>query len=49
MIEKVFNGLSTAAGSPTCMKDIVQFVSRYWFLIVVGILFAVLMGMAVLA
>lgn len=31
------------------MKDIIQFISRYWFLIIVGILFAVLMGMAVFA
>ena len=49
MREKVFYDLSTTAGPPASMKAIVQFVSRYWFLIVVGILFAILMGMAVLA
>lgn len=49
MREKVFYDLSTTAGPPVFMKAIVQFISRYWFLIVVGILFAILMGMAVLA
>lgn len=49
MMERVPYSPSIAAGSPTCMKDIVQFVSRYWFLIIVGTLFAVLMGMAVFA
>lgn len=49
MREKVFHDLSTTAGSPAKMKDIIQFISRYWFLIIVGILFAVLMGMAVFA
>ncbi|HLT71141.1 MAG TPA: hypothetical protein VKZ75_00750 [Cyclobacteriaceae bacterium] len=49
MKEEVFYDLSIAAGSPTRMKDIVHFVSRYWFLIIVGILFVVLMGMAIYA
>lgn len=31
------------------MKDIVQFILRFWFLILVGVLFVVLLGMAAFA
>lgn len=50
MKERVSHNLSITAGTTPClMKDVIQFISKYWFLIVIGVLFAVLMGMAVFA